>query len=155
VRYHQHELWQQDIVLRLGDVRPFLAKAFIAYERRAAKGVVLRLPILLYVGSQMAPTVDERFVLLFRALESTIDLLDHVGASTTLITSKELDQIRKLIQSHLKSVRKPKRIRDLVEQKAGELRRLPLMHRLKHHLNALKVDTKDIGGEKGLRQMLD
>ena len=130
----------EDIVLWPKDVRVFISNGFTAYQESARSGVNLRLPILIYVAAQFAPTVDEQFVLLFSCLEKVVHMLDQKYAWDVL-KPNELRTIGKSLRSQLRDIGKDAEIVGVVSEKITELARPAFWRRrLSKHLKRLKVD---------------
>ena len=145
--------WMES-VLDPADIRSFLSKAFSAYTKHAMAGVDLRLPIILYVAAQTAPTIDESFILLFRGLEKLIAVIEDRQAGRPLLQTDELEALREAIRSELKTLRKPKRVRGAVYKNVGGLARHSFKHRLLRQLHLRRVGVEDIGGDQGLSSMI-
>lgn len=143
----------EDVVLYPKDVRAFSSKAFRAYHERAGGGVALRLPILLYVTAQSAPTIEERFILLFRCLEKVVDMLDRTHRNE-LLSKSELRRIAKSLRAELREMGKDDETITAIDEKRKELARAAFRRRLSQHLRRLKLDLADIGGHGSLRETI-
>jgi hypothetical protein len=146
-------LWWQDVVLYPENVRRFISKAFIAYHERANDGVNLRLPILLYVAAQSAPTIEEGFILLFRCLEKVVDMLDQMHPRE-LLSKSELRNIAKLLRAGLREMGKDDETVTAIDEKRKELARPTFRSRLSRHLRRLRLDLADIGGADSLGETI-
>ncbi len=140
----------EDIVLPSRDVRRFINGAFTAYEKRSLEGMRLRLPILIYLAAQSAPTVDEQFTLLFSCLEKIVSSLD-LKYPWEVISPKELRTIDQYLRSQLTDMGKNPQTVSVISAKISELARPAFRQRLNKHLKRLKVNLDDIGGHDALR----
>jgi hypothetical protein len=99
--------------------------------------------------------VEDRFTTLFFALEKLLSSLDEHDPEDDLLTDSELSKLWKALQPTLEEMGKTPNQIALVLAKRPELQRVPLMHRLTRHLDALGIDVTDIGGAKGLRKLVN
>ena len=144
----------EDVILSPNDIRAFLNKAFLAYNERAKRNFDVRLPILHYIWSQSSRFAEERFTLLFFALEKLLSSLDAESPDPELLSDAELREVWKVIHPKLEGMNKTCGQIDLIRQKRRELQRAPLKHRLKSHLCALDISLEDINGDEGLASMI-
>ena len=148
------EVWLEDVVLHTEDIRAFISKAFAAYHKQAAQGINLRLPILLYSAAQSAPTVDEKFVLMFRGLENLIDLLDKRYPQDRYLTSAEMRKLRRRMRADLAEFGKRPNVIEIVMEKMPELESLTFKRRLLRQLQRVRIELSDIGGQAGVEDLV-
>jgi hypothetical protein len=147
------KLGWEDIVLHPKDVRAFISNAFTTCQENAHGGVNLRLLILIYVAAQSAPTVDERFILLFSCLEKVVDMLDRKYV-WEVIKPSELKTIKLSLRRQLSEMGKDTQTARVITEKIPELARPGFLRRFSEHLKRLKVDLDDIGGHDALRDTI-
>jgi hypothetical protein len=140
----------EDVVLYADDIRPFLNGAIAAYR---SGNIEVRLPILHYISAQSKQFVDDRFTVLFFALEKMLSALDERNREPLLLSKDQLSKLWETVRAELAKMQKTSDQIDLIEQKRGELQRPPLKHRINRHLTDLGIDISDIGGEEALGRM--
>ena len=138
-----------EMVIYADDIRPFLNIALTAYRN---SDIELRLPILHYISAQSSRFVEDRFTVLFFALEKMLSALDGLEPEE-LLTKKQLSDLWKVVRPELEGMQKTPEQMKLIQDKRTELQRPPLKHRIDRHLAALGVDISDIGGDAGLGRM--
>jgi len=140
----------EDIVLYADDIRPFLNGALAAYR---TGDIEVRLPILHYISAQSKQFEDDRFIVLFFALEKMLSALDERNSEPLLLTKGQLSKLWETVRAVLAKMQKTDDQIGLIENKRAELQRPPLKHRVTRHLTALGIDIADIGGDAGLDRM--
>lgn len=147
-------VWWEDIIVLPEDLRAFFSRAFGEYGKLRDAGTDLKIPILLYVAAQKAVSIGDTIILLFRALEALVALLDAQAGGMGLLDAREMKAVRAHLQQFLRQMGKPEEHIDQIIKRASNLSDPPLAYRLKRHLSVLKIDLADIGGEDGVGKMM-
>jgi hypothetical protein len=114
----------------------------------------VRIPVLHYIWSQSSRFAEDRFTLLFFALEKLLSSFDATNPEPELLSDTELSRLWKVIRTVLLEIGKSADQIDLILQKRRELQRPPLKYRLRRHLHELGVILDDMDGEEGLGSMI-
>jgi hypothetical protein len=139
-----------EVVLSSKCIRQFLSTAFAAFRTAP----IARLPVLYYIWSQSARFVEDRFTVLFFALEKMLSFLDKMHPEPALLSDPELTALWKTVRPSLLSMGKSPEQAGLIQEKRSELKRPPLRHKICRHLRTLSINLDDVGGDEGLRKMI-
>lgn len=132
-------------------IRNFLSAAYPSYQSIKTTEDYIRIPIMLYVSSQSVDTVEERFTLLFRSLEGLVAHFSKQTKMDRLLTQKQIKSIRRSVEVSLDLSRA---VAPMVLEKIGELRRATFQRKLLFLLKEKKIILDDIGGEQGIRRII-